>query len=690
MLGALNVRTQALLLTALIAAMLAIIVWTRKERSRTTLPFSVFNAVVLAFASSYVGFKITGDHSFLRSMICAAAFVVPSYLYLIYSYVMTPIRWLDVVLVVLFGAAAVFSVSAFVPQFDTAIRLVAWFPPGARSGRVALAILAVSAPGFGLLLARFSRERETILRRRYRGLIAASGATIGLCAFAEAAGGGGPVAPVALMSYQYYLFQSVVRYQSFSLGTFAGRTIMLVTSTIFLMVVYGLFFYLVRPSPVLFVFHTLVVAFMMMVIYDPLFFTLAGRAREWIQRGRGDVVRRIDVLVAELSEKFSLDDIGDFLAHRVPSELGLSGALIYLTRETGGLARWAGSLHGPEQLDGAMAEDLASLRAAVSRTRITQRVSESYPGPEKDRDLRIEKLMENCSADWLIPMRYREELVGAYLTAGRSLTEHGPESGIRLEAIADQSAVRIVNARIYQKLRAQDRMATLGELAASLAHEIRNPLGSMKGAAQYLVDEPLSDAAREFVDIIVAEADRLNRVLTRFLDYARPFALKIGAGDINDVIRQTVAFLREGEMPRDVRIELLLNSEASEGMFDREQIRQVLINLLKNAWEAQPRGGEVTIASRRVGPNLTVEIADRAPTIGPSVRAQMFTPFFTTKETGSGLGLPISQRIVQAHGGRIAVREREGGGNVFAIELPVAGEPSDAMAAHRADDAPDR
>ncbi|MCL4236262.1 MAG: hypothetical protein KJ042_17305, partial [Deltaproteobacteria bacterium] len=517
-------------------------------------------------------------------------------------------------------------------------------------------------------------EREKVLRRRYRGLIAASGATIGLCAFAEAAGGGGPVAPVALMSYLYYLFQSVVRYQSFSLGTFAGRTIMLVTSTIFLMIVYGLFFYLVRPSPVLFVFHTLVVAFMMMVIYDPLFFTLAGRAREWIQRGRGDVVRRIDVLVAELGEKFALDDIGEFLARRVPSELRLSGALVYLAREDGGLTRWAGALPGPDLLGGALAEDLAALRESESRAHMTRRMSESYPGPERDRFVRLHGLMEDCGADWLIPMRSRDELVGVYLPAGASLTEHGPESGARLEAIADQAAVRIVNARIYQKLRAQDRMATLGELAASLAHEIRNPLGSMKGAAQYLLDEPLSEAAHEFVEIIVSEADRLNRVLSRFLDYARPFALRKGPGDINDVIRQTVAFLRDGEMPRDVRVETDLSADAADSHFDREQIRQVLINLLKNAWEAQPRGGEISIATRCPASHIVIEIADRAPTMGPSVRSQMFTPFFTTKETGSGLGLPISQRIVQAHGGRIAVRERDGGGNVFSIELPVSAE----------------
>ncbi len=674
MLGALNVRTQALLLTALIAAMLAIVVWTRKERSRTTLPFSIFNGVIVAFASSYVGFKISGDHNFLRSMISAAAFVVPSYFYLVYSYAMTPVRWLDAILVALFGAAAVFSVSAFIPQFDTAIRLVAWFPPGARSGRVALAILAIGAPALILLVIRYLREREMVLRRRYRGLIGASAATIGLCAFAEAAGGGGPVAPVALMSYQYYLFQSVVRYQSFSLGTFAGRTIMLVTSTIFLMIVYGLFFYLVRPSPVLFVFHTLVVAFMMMVIYDPLFFTLAGRAREWIQRGRGDVVRRIDVLVAELAEKFALDDIGEFLARRVPSELGLTGAVVYLSREEGGLTRWAGALHGPDLLGGALAEDLATLREAESRGHMTRRVSESYPGPERDRFVRLHALMEDCGADWLIPMRSRDELVGVYLPAGASLTEHGPESGARLEAIADQAAVRIVNARIYQKLRAQDRMATLGELAASLAHEIRNPLGSMKGAAQYLVDEPLSDAAREFVEIIVSEADRLNRVLSRFLDYARPFALKKRPGDINEIVRQTIALLREGEMPRELRLETRFDPDASPWEFDLEQIRQVLINLLKNAWEAQPGGGEVAIATRRASDILVIEIADRAATIGPSVRAQMFTPFFTTKETGSGLGLPISQRIVQAHGGRLSIREREGGGNVFCVELPRSGE----------------
>lgn len=686
MLGALNVRTQALLLTALVALVLAVVVWTRKERSRTKLPFSLVNLFVVLWAASYLALKFTGDHWFLRAFASAGMFLPPAYLYLTYSYLYRRNVAIEIVLVILFAAAATFAVTSFIPSIDAAMHLVSWFPPGTRTIRLAAAMAAIGAPSLALTTFRLIREPVAAMKRRYLGLWVASLATV-TAGCADQAMGGGPLGPVALMLYHYYLFQSLVRYRAFSPGYAFGRVILLATSGMFLFIVYGLFVYFVRPSPILFAFHTLVVAFMLMVIYEPMFVGLAARAREWVVGERGELGRRIDDLLADLSETFSLEDIGDFLVRRVSAQLHLSDAAVYVVKDDESLELLAATLGAPPLAERGMLTDIEDAeQTSHSIEQLVQRASECYPGPERDRCLGLIQLMENCRGRWLIVMRHRGELVGLYVIAAAGLPDYGARSDELPAAIADQAAVRILNARIYQKLRAQDRMATLGQLAASLAHEIRNPLSSMKGAAQYLADEVPGGPAREFIDIILDEAKRLNNVLTRFLDYARPFALRRTETAVRPVVDSTLALLQEGEMPRDVAVRVEYADEVSAWSLDQDQLRQVLINLVKNAWQAQPGGGSIDV---RVGVEhdaLRIDVADRAPAIPAAERDKLFVPFFTTKAGGSGLGLPISLRIVQAHGGTLTAASREGGGNVFTLRIPGSNPGSEAaFEAPRAD-----
>jgi signal transduction histidine kinase len=251
-------------------------------------------------------------------------------------------------------------------------------------------------------------------------------------------------------------------------------------------------------------------------------------------------------------------------------------------------------------------------------------------------------------------------------------------------------------------------------MAAGLAHEVKNPLGAIKGAAQLL--EELAQGAKdadpttnEFLGIILEETDRLNRVVGSFLDYARPHAGNPVPLDINAAVRRSMQILMS-QQTEGVDIKLELSEEPMpRASIDPEKLRQVLLNLVQNAIQAMDGRGKVTIStshrraarsawvsgppSDRSGrlPSLEelelVEIAvhDTGPGISQKVIKNLFVPFFTTKEKGTGLGLAISQSIVQNAGGSIHVQTQPGQGTKFTISLPAAEEalktpaPSEAL-----------
>ena len=264
--------------------------------------------------------------------------------------------------------------------------------------------------------------------------------------------------------------------------------------------------------------------------------------------------------------------------------------------------------------------------------------------------------------------------------------------------IAAQLGITLQNSRLYDRMKERDRLAALGQMAAGLAHEIRNPLGAIKGAAELI--EPLKDGrvpddAAEFVGIILEETRRLGRVVSQFLDYARPFRGDFAPLDVNDVVRKTVALLRplidelKADRPPELLLELARELPLTRG--DAEQLRQVFLNLGLNAVQAlhdmpgdAPKRLTISTGLRHGGrlgaptQHIEVRFTDTGPGIDPSVQKNLFIPFFTTKDKGTGLGLPISQRIIENHDGFIEVRSRPlqsgapGGGATFTVVLPVA------------------
>lgn len=255
-----------------------------------------------------------------------------------------------------------------------------------------------------------------------------------------------------------------------------------------------------------------------------------------------------------------------------------------------------------------------------------------------------------------------------------------------LESLAVQMGVVVANSRQHRRLQVRDRLAALGEMAAGLAHEVKNPLGAIKGAAQLLGDPTgkLDATNREFVGIILEEVERLDRVVGSVLDYARPSKGDLGAVDVNAVVRRTIVVLGSDRTDDwDVRTDL------QEGLpfarADAEQLRQVLINLIRNAVQAMAGRGKVVVATRlRSEASLPgaperpgwveISVRDEGPGIAPHILEKLFVPFFTTKPAGTGLGLAISQRAVEEMGGRIEVHSRPGSGSTFCVVLPLPAE----------------
>ena len=222
------------------------------------------------------------------------------------------------------------------------------------------------------------------------------------------------------------------------------------------------------------------------------------------------------------------------------------------------------------------------------------------------------------------------------------------------------------------QVRRTERLAALGQLSAGLAHEIRNPLSTIKGSAEVLLKNVDGNGAvaHELAGFISTEVDRTNALVTRFLDFARPLALRLDKTEIAEVIDEAVAQVEKHTPPLDVSIYKNYSPDIPPFLFDRQLIERVLYNLILNAAQASPPQGSITVKTRQVGDTVEISVIDRGSGIATKDRESIFNPFFTTKSSGVGLGLAIVSKIVDEHGGQITVESEPGAGSVFHVFLP--------------------
>lgn len=259
------------------------------------------------------------------------------------------------------------------------------------------------------------------------------------------------------------------------------------------------------------------------------------------------------------------------------------------------------------------------------------------------------------------------------------LHEQGRQTGL-VGVFKDLTQVRDLEEEMQRK----EWLASLGEMSAGMAHEIRNPLGALAGAMQMLRKDATGDETNcRLMDIAIREATRLDNIITEFLQYARPPALNLAEHDLNKVLAETLDLVQHEARTRSkINIVTSLGIGALTALVDQDQFRQVFWNMATNAFEAMPEGGQLTIstscrhvdAGGRKGDVIEIAFQDTGEGIAKQNLDKIFLPFFTTKKEGSGLGLAAVHRIVDLHGGWIKVESQERQGSRFVVCMPRSGD----------------
>ncbi len=267
----------------------------------------------------------------------------------------------------------------------------------------------------------------------------------------------------------------------------------------------------------------------------------------------------------------------------------------------------------------------------------------------------------------------------------------GSPTGVIL-TIRDQAGVR----DLKERMRRSDRLATLGMIAAGIAHEVKNPLVGISGAAQLMKSELLPGRKGEknsgengnlieYLDVILKESDRLNRVLEGILDFTRLKPQEIKPYNIHSILDRALLLNEESARQSDVMLIRLYDPSLPDVLGNEDQLVQVFLNLIKNAVEAMDYGGKLTVITRmsdqftsvqadgKKHRLMVVKVSDTGRGIKPEHLNEVFTPFFTTKDKGVGLGLALSYQIIQEHFGTIRVESQKNQGTTFSVYLPLAG-----------------
>jgi len=509
--------------------------------------------------------------------------------------------------------------------------------------------------------------------------------------------------PVVTTLYLFFLAQTLLRLRLMDLHELLGKVASQTVLAVMLAAVFLVLTAWVKGNTSLYLFNTVLAAFVIGILLEPLRAKVEAQVVHIFFRERSELLRSLGALRSRLANLIDPGEATEVILDTLEETRRVTHASVYLLAEDRpGFQRL--NFRGPEPvpfLDAAAARGLLSAAAGgqkalllenLERRIIEMRTRTAGEGrrsrEELKRALDTRNALLGLKSAFTVPLVGGDRVVGFLNLWDERVPEAfaSDEIAMVLE-VAERLATIVENSKLYERMRERDRLAALGEMAAGLAHEIRNPLGAIKGAAQCLEPRPRAGEEGEFLGVIVEEVNRLNGVVTQFLDYARPLKQSFGKVDLNEVVGRTIRLI-QNEIPSRLALvmELGENLPAVEG--DPEQLKQVLINLVQNGIQAmgtapgtirvRTRGPDRFADLRSSGEFVEIDVADDGPGIPPEQQPNIFVPFFTTKQKGTGLGLAICQRLVKSHGGSISVQSKVGEGSTFVVRLPAlatAGAP---------------
>ncbi len=565
---------------------------------------------------------------------------------------------------------------------------------------------------FGLLAAalitlarRGQRSPSRAVRDRVRFLVVvgAAATTFSLADFLSYLGVHlPPIGAVLSIVFLFVLAESVTRPRLADIYELAGRLLVSTALAFCLAGIFYLFVMVIGGFDTMYL-NAVLAAIVFLVLFEPLQTEVETRIHQFFFRERYDLETSVAALRKRLVHVLELEEMVSTVMDGLDRSRRVTTAALYLRDQDGDGFDLAGSIGVPvpkrvEALGARPLLDRLDEQASLSLEELAREANNSDVAV-----LAGAATLGVLQSAVVLAVRGDEDgRVGLLFVADDRVRDaFTPEEIALLETVAAQIGVVVANSRVYSRMKERDRLAALGSMAAGLAHEVKNPLGAIKGAAQLLEENGVSTtddvSSKEFVGIILEEVNRLDRVVGSFLDYARPHAGNPVPLDLNAAVRRTVQIVSSQIADGGIDVQLDLCEPLPRARIDPEKFRQVLMNLLQNAMQAMDGQGKVTVstltrrstrgrvvthdganASRRAlaeeSELVEVSVRDKGPGISPKVLRNLFVPFFTTKTQGTGLGLAISQSIVQNAGGTIEVHSQPGAGTTFTIVLPTAAE----------------
>ena len=690
-----DIRTQTSLLACIVATALGLSMVLRAHRPRVLTVYSVFAFTVGTFYLA--GFL---QSIFLSSGLAGWPVRIAVGVRLLAGAVV-PSAALAFFLEFLGGQAQARRTSRRVAVFSGLLGLGVALTPLATSpwGRGAVTVWAVGALllSVSLLIRRVRRSDSRTERARLTYLAIGAAASLLFSALDGLPLLGVPfptLGPVVTTLYLFFLAQTLLRLRLMDLHELLGKVASQTVLAVMLAAVFTVLTAWVHGNTSLYLFNTVLAAFVMCILLEPLRAKVEAQVVHIFFRERSELLRSLAALRGRLATVIDPTDAAGLTLDALEETRRVTHASVFLLAEDRpGFRRI--DFRGPEPvafLDAAAARGLlaasASGQKAVLLENLARRMLEMRTrGPEGRRSREeLKRTLDTRAAMLQLKSALTVPLVGGDRVVGflNLWDERVPEAfasdeiALLLE-IAERLATTVENSKLYERMRERDRLAALGEMAAGLAHEIRNPLGAIKGAAQCLDPPARPGEEGEFLDVIVEEVNRLNGVVSEFLDYARPLKQSFGTVDINEVVARTVRLI-QNELPPALTLSVDLAATLPPVEGEPEQLKQVLINLVQNGIQAfGGRGGVIRVRTRGPEPLpdlrggadfVEIEVTDDGPGIPSEQQPHIFVPFYTTKQKGTGLGLAICQRIVKNHGGSISVTSRVGEGTTFVVRLP--------------------
>ena len=482
-----------------------------------------------------------------------------------------------------------------------------------------------------------------------------------------------------ILSSLFILVYAIFKYNLFDLvtaikkGIFYSLIVGLLTGA-YMASIY-LFSYLIKNVSQSF---SLIFSSLFMIIFAVLFQPLRDKIQEFIDkvffRGKYDYQKTLKELSLVARSIAGLDELLDKVLTAIVSVIKLNNASIYVLDKRGGqyFARRSIGIGIkralPENDD--IIKQLASRKEAVMYDEVSKTSGN------------ISGFMKEIGAAIIFPIITKDELVG-FLCLGEKLSGevYSDEDIDLLTTLCNQMGVSIENAMLYEdaleaqkKLYQADKLATVGALAAGLAHEIKNPIAAIKGFSQLIdraVTENDAEAIKDFKDVVPRQLDRINEIVEKLLTLSKPPKLEKKKIDINILLDEIVKLVEKQALKQRVEIVKSLE-DLPQTLADPEQLTQAFLNLILNAIQSMPDGGQIEIRTKFLGTDrIVVEIIDNGMGIPKEKLSKIFDPFYTTKSGGSGLGLSVTQKIIIDHHGRIDVESEVGKGATFKIILPV-------------------